>query len=61
MLVDIRLARLQSLRNERGASTIEYALLIALIAAVIIAAIGTVGVNLNVLFENIGGLLEFEF
>ncbi|GAB2985285.1 Flp family type IVb pilin [Nocardioides montaniterrae] len=40
---------------ERGASSVEYALLIALIAAVIIMAVGALGTTVSGLF-NVPGL-----
>lgn len=46
--------RLQNLRNERGASAVEYGLLVALIAVVIILAVETLGVNLMEIFTEIG-------
>jgi pilus assembly protein Flp/PilA len=51
--------RLHELRNERGASAVEYGLLVALIAVVIMAALQTLGVNLlgkfNEVATKIGG------
>jgi len=49
--------RLQMLRNDRGATAVEYGLMIALIAAVIIAAVTLLGDNLNSLFNNVAGQL----
>ncbi|WP_082733702.1 Flp family type IVb pilin [Polycladidibacter hongkongensis] len=37
--------------NERGAVAIEYALIAGLIALVIVASVGLVGTNLELLFE----------
>lgn len=45
--------RLQALRNERGASAVEYGLLVALIAVVIIAAVTALGLNLESIFDEI--------
>ena len=45
------------LRDEAGATAIEYGLIAALIAVVIIAAIGTLGDNLKAKLEAIGGAL----
>jgi pilus assembly protein Flp/PilA len=45
------------LRNDRGASAVEYGLLVALIAVVIIGAVTLLGGNLNSLFEEIAELL----
>ena len=49
--------RLQMLRNDRGATAVEYGLMIALIAAVIITAVTLLGNNLNSLFNNVAGQL----
>ena len=46
---------LQMLRNEAGATAVEYGLMIALIAAVIIAAVTLLGGNLNGIFEDVAG------
>ncbi|MGH2748456.1 MAG: Flp family type IVb pilin [Actinomycetota bacterium] len=43
--------RLHELRNERGATAIEYGLLAALIAAVIITVVATLGDNLVDVFD----------
>jgi pilus assembly protein Flp/PilA len=43
--------------DESGATAIEYGLLAALIAVVIIAGASLLGTNLNVLFTNIAGCL----
>jgi pilus assembly protein Flp/PilA len=40
-------------RDESGATAIEYGLIAALIAVVIIAVLGTVGSNLNVKFTSV--------
>ena len=40
-------SRRRSRRNERGASLVEYALLVALIAVVCIVAVSLMGGNLN--------------
>ncbi len=45
------------LRGEGGATAIEYGLLAALIAVVIIGAVFTVGQNLNTTFTTIGTCL----
>lgn len=51
------IVRLQALRNERGATAIEYGLMAALIAAVIIAAVMAIGDQLQVVFETIADAL----
>lgn len=45
--------RLRELSNERGATAAEYGLLVALIAAVIIVAVTTLGENISEVFQNV--------
>jgi pilus assembly protein Flp/PilA len=40
------------LRSERGATAVEYALMVALIALVIVAAVTLLGESTNTVFEN---------
>jgi pilus assembly protein Flp/PilA len=40
-------------REEDGATAVEYGLLVALIAVVIMAAVGTLGTNLNAKFSSV--------
>ena len=40
-------------RDERGATAVEYGLMVALIAVVIITAVTLLGNNLNTMFEKI--------
>jgi pilus assembly protein Flp/PilA len=40
-------------REEEAATAVEYGLLIALIAVVIMAAVGTLGTNLNTKFSSV--------
>jgi pilus assembly protein Flp/PilA len=40
-------------KDERGASLVEYGLLVALIALAVIATLRTVGTNLNALFTQV--------
>jgi pilus assembly protein Flp/PilA len=46
------------LKNEDGATAIEYGLIAALIGVVIIGAVGTIGTNLDSTFTAIGTALE---
>lgn len=46
------------LKNEKGATAIEYGLIAALIAVVIITVLGTVGTNLNARLEEVATGLE---
>lgn len=44
-------------KSERGASLVEYALLVALIAVVCIAAVTTLGKNASSKFDSVGSSL----
>ena len=52
-----RLVKLQvkvfALRNDRGATAVEYGLMVGLIAVVIILAVTTLGTKLNTLFNTV--------
>ncbi len=50
-------SRLNSLRKEEGATAVEYGIMVALIAIVIIAAVTLVGGNLDTVFTNVGNKL----
>ena len=45
--------RVTALKEERGASAVEYALLVGLIAAAVVLAVKVFGTKLNDLFTNI--------
>lgn len=45
------------LKDEEGVTAIEYGLIAALIAVVIIVAVQTVGQNLNAIFTHVAGKL----
>ena len=47
----------QFIRDEEGATAVEYGLMAALIAAVIMTAVGTIGTNLEATFTKIAGKL----
>jgi pilus assembly protein Flp/PilA len=53
----LRLVKLQlkvsAMRNDRGATAVEYGLMVALIAIVIIVAVALLGGNLNTLFGQV--------
>jgi pilus assembly protein Flp/PilA len=49
--------KLAALHNERGATAIEYGLLAALIAAVIIITVSMLGTNLTSLFDTLADAL----
>lgn len=47
------------LRNEeKGATAVEYGLMVALIAVVLIAGVGAFGTQLNTFFDGLGGKLK---
>jgi pilus assembly protein Flp/PilA len=46
------------IRDEEGASAVEYGLLVALIAAVIIVAVTAIGTNLSGKFTFVAGKLQ---
>jgi len=43
--------KVTQLRDERGATAVEYGLMVALIAVVIIVAVSTLGTNLSGIFD----------
>lgn len=47
----------QFLNDEEGVTAIEYGLIAALIAVMIIAGATIVGTSLNTIFTNVGGIL----
>ncbi|HAM26199.1 MAG TPA: Flp family type IVb pilin [Microbacteriaceae bacterium] len=47
-------ARINSMRNEDGATAVEYGLMVSLIAVVIIAAVTLIGTNLKAIFNTVG-------
>lgn len=42
-----------ALRNDRGATAVEYGLMVALIAVVVIVAVSLLGTRLSTLFNNV--------
>jgi pilus assembly protein Flp/PilA len=48
------LTKFRQLRSEKGATAVEYGLMVALIAIVIIAAVILLGTNLSTLFNAVG-------
>jgi pilus assembly protein Flp/PilA len=53
-IVNIQNRFANSLRREAGATAVEYALMVALIAVVIIAAVAFVGTQLSNTFSDVG-------
>jgi pilus assembly protein Flp/PilA len=45
--------KVAALRSDRGATAVEYGLMVALIAVVIIVAVTVLGTNLSSLFQNV--------
>ena len=50
------IAKFQS-RDDEGATAVEYGLMVALIAAVIILAVTALGVNINTVFTNVANTI----
>ncbi len=46
------------MRDEEGASAVEYGLMVALIAAVIIVAVTSIGTNMSGKFTTVSGKLK---
>jgi pilus assembly protein Flp/PilA len=46
-----------SQRWDRGATAVEYGLMVSLIAAVIVTAVALLGTNLNTLFTNVANTI----
>ena len=44
-------------KNESGATAVEYGLMVALIAGVILGAVTIIGTQLNILFTTVGGVI----
>jgi len=49
---------LKLIRNSEGATAIEYGLIAALIAVVVIGAVSTVGTNLSATFQTVAGSVK---
>lgn len=47
----------EKLKDEKGATAVEYGIMVALIAAVIIAVVGAVGLKVNTAFQNVNGAM----
>ena len=45
------------MKSEEGATAVEYGIMVALIAVVIITAVGVVGTNLDAVFDDVGAAL----
>jgi pilus assembly protein Flp/PilA len=57
-MIDMLRTHLRALlKSEQGATAVEYGLMVALIAVVIIGAVTLIGGNLNTMFNGIAGSL----
>ncbi len=43
-------------KNDRGATAIEYALIAALVVGVLVTAVGTLGAQVNALFQTVAAM-----
>jgi pilus assembly protein Flp/PilA len=57
-LVSIRAASLRKPSDDRGATAVEYGLMVALIAVVIIAAVMALGDNVSAMFGGVADEIE---
>ena len=58
MLMPYILLRLRMLNNEKGATAVEYGLMVALIAIAIVTTVAALGGQLNTLFTSITNALK---
>jgi pilus assembly protein Flp/PilA len=49
--------RLHTMKNEEGATAVEYGLMVALIAAVIVVVVAALGGKLTSVFAEVGGAI----
>jgi pilus assembly protein Flp/PilA len=57
-MLDYMRIRLQAIRTERGASAVEYGLLVALIAVIIIVAVTLLGTTLSTIFTDTANSID---
>lgn len=57
MLTKLYCAVVARMKSEEGASAVEYGIMVALIAVVIIVAVSALGTNLRGVFNNVAGQL----
>lgn len=57
MKITLLKSRIRALRDDAGATAVEYGLIVALIALAIIVAVTLVGTNLSTLFNDVAGNL----
>ncbi len=58
-MLNALITRLHELRNEEGATAVEYGIMVALIAAVIIAVVTALGQEVNAAFQAVVDALPF--
>ena len=56
-IIDYLKARMAVVNGERGAAAVEYGMLVALIAAVIVGTVLTLGRQINAAFNTVSGSL----
>ena len=54
-LVALQIRVRQAMDRDRGATAVEYGLMVSLIAVAIITTVALVGSNLNTMFSNVAG------
>jgi len=57
MLAALYYTLLRAYRNQKGASAVEYGVMVALIAVVIITTVAILGTQLNTVFQNVSDSL----
>jgi len=58
-MLNVIIARLRQLQDEKGATAVEYGIMVALIAAVIIAVVTALGVEVQAAFQSVVDALPF--
>ena len=57
-LVALQIRARQAMDRDRGATAVEYGLMVSLIAVVIITAVALIGTNLDAMFDAVGGKIN---
>ena len=58
-MLNVIIARLHQLQDEKGATAVEYGIMVALIAAVIIAVVTALGIEVQAAFQSVVDALPF--
>ncbi len=58
-MLNVIIARLRQLQDEKGATAVEYGIMVALIAAVIIAVVTALGLEVQAAFQSVVDALPF--